>query len=114
MRRIVLVAIMGFISCTYGGFADYDVGKYPPKADNYVIPILETLPDSGYLIIGTVWAEGTPGLTDIAKVLPELRKQARKIGADALYQVEFSTEAILDSGMKPKATAKAVVFTDKK
>ena len=114
MRRIVLVGIMGFISCTYGGFADYGVSEYPPKADNNVIPILETLPDSGYVIIGTVWAEGIQYFKDIGNVLPELRKQARKIGADALYQVEFSS-TIPDGffGQKPLAIAKAIVYTEK-
>ena len=112
MRRIALVGIMGIISCTYGGFADYGVGKYSPKADNYVIPILETLPDSGYVIIGTVWASGT--FKDIGDVLPELREQAREIGADALYQVEFSSTIPDAFGQKPMALAKAIVYTDMK
>ena len=112
MKRIVFVCIMGFISCTYGGFADYGVSKYLPKADNYVIPILETLPDSGYVIIGTVWASGV--FKDIGNVLPELRKQARKIGADALYQVEFSSTIPDAFGQKPMAFAKAIVYTEKK
>ena len=83
-----------------------------PKPKTHEILVLETLPNSGYIIIGTVWAEG-PSLD---KMLPELRKQARKVGGDALYQLEFSTEMVHSheddtSKKKVKARAKVVVYT---
>jgi len=113
MRRLGLIAVLVlFAGCVGGGFIDYGTGQYPPNPANHKIPVLETLPESGYVIIGTVWADG-PALD---KMLPELRKQARKVGGDALYQLEFSTQMVHSheddtSKKKVKARAKVVVYT---
>jgi len=117
MRRQGLIALlMLFTGCISGGFIDYELGKYPPKPKNHEIPVLETLPISDYVIIGTVWAEGTAGITELDQMLPKLRKQARKAGGDAIYQLEFSTEMVHSheddtSKKKVKAMAKVVVYT---
>ena len=120
MRRQGLIAVLVlFAGCIGGGFIDYGIGKYPPKPKTHEIPVLETLPETGYLVIGTVWAEGTTDFTELDKMLPELRKQARKAGGDALYQVKYSTEGVHSiirgwSGKKQKAMAKVVVYTSRR
>jgi len=118
MKRLSIIMMLVVSGCTSGGFVNYGTSFYLPKPKTYEIPVLKTLPNSGYIIIGTVWAEGTPGLTDLDQMLPELRKQARKVGGDALYQLEFSSEWVHNtigggSGRKPKAMAKVVVFTSR-
>lgn len=97
MRRQGLIAVLVLLTgCIGGGFIDYGTGQYPPKPKTHEIPVLETSPNSGYVIIGTVWAEGSSGITELDQMLPELRKQARKAGGDALYQVKFGSK-IVDS-----------------
>ena len=120
MRRQGLIAVLVlFTGCIGGGFIDYGIGKYPPKPKTHEIPVLETLPESGYVIIGTVWAEGSSGFIELDQMLPELRKQARKVGGDALYQLEFSTQMVHSheddtSRKKVKAMAKVVVYTSRR
>ena len=117
MRRQGLIAVLVlFAGCISGGFIDYGISKYPPKPTTHEIPVLETLPNSGYVIIGTVWAEGKAGYAELDQMLPELRKLARKAGGDALYQLEFSTQMVHSheddaSKKKVKAMAKVVVYT---
>jgi len=122
MKRLSIIMMLVVSGCTSGGFVNYGTSFYLPKPKTHEIPVLETLPESGYVIIGTVWAEGSADFTELDQMLPELRKQARKAGGDALYQVKYSTEwvhsrirvgDIHGSSRKPKAMAKVVVYTSR-
>ena len=118
MKRLLIITMLVVSGCTRGGFVNYGTSFYVPKPKTHEILVLETLPNSGYIIIGTVWAEGTTDFSQLDQMLPELRKQARKAGGDALYQVKYSTEGVHSiirgvSGSKPKAMAKVVVYTSR-
>ena len=119
MKRLSIIMILVITGCTSGGFINYGTSFYVPKPKTHEIPVLETLPNSGYVIIGTVWAEGTSDYASRDQMIPELRKQARKAGGDALYQVKFSSERVQSvtkgwTGRKHKALAKVVVYTSRR
>lgn len=108
------------ISCiAQGHFVRTDPTMYPPKPNNYDMPIMASKPDRPYKEIGLVTVTKQAALTigEVSEdeLIPELKSKGREIGADALVELKFETftkSAIFSARNKHalKASAIAIVY----
>ena len=123
MNRITLLLILLsilLIGCAaQGEFTRTDSKRYPSKPTTYDIPIMTQRPDTAFKEIGIVsvtkQSATTYGQVKQNDLIPELKKQGRQIGADALIDLKFETfgkSAIFSSRQKHalKATATAIIY----
>lgn len=109
-------------SCSSASFVRHDPTLYPPKPDDYFVPIISIhgpqLDPQYYVVIGTVEAN-KDAVTVLDKVSLEsvfemLKTKAREGGADALIQVRYqrgvSTGRRVDSVY---VTGAAIVFKNR-
>lgn len=89
MKSIVLVLLTGAfaltcVSCVHSKSVSYATEKRQPKAESYGMEILEPQDiKRPYKVIGTVEANAGARF-NIKNPIEELRREARKMGADAL------------------------------
>jgi hypothetical protein len=80
----VSLCVLTCLSCVHSKSINYATGKLPPKAENYAMEILEPKDiKRSYKVIGTVQANAGSRF-NIKDPIEELRREARKMGADAL------------------------------
>jgi len=114
--------LFSLVSCSSASFVRHDPTTYPPKPDDYFVPIISSygpqLDPGYYMVIGTVEAN-KDAITVFDKVSLEgvfemLKTKARQGGADALIQVRYqrgtATGRRVDSVY---ATGAAIVFKNR-
>ena len=92
MRSKVLLAVASATAFILAGcltkseFTAPGSAVFEPRPADYVIEVLEEMPDSGYVLLGYAEARGQT----IGGALPNLIRHAREAGGDALVGITTS------------------------
>jgi hypothetical protein len=118
----ILCVVLVFSGCAVQSNAiRFGETAYAPKPRGTAIPVLVEPPTKPYEVIGMVTADKqaatTLGQVKEQDLYPALIEQARLLGADAIYDVQFETyvkSAVFSSKNKHalKASAKAIRYTE--
>ncbi len=116
-KTFLLIFTAFFISaCSSSSFIKVGNLKYKPKPDNYEMPVLtgKFIKENHYKIIGRVFATKEIFFTEeetVVKVLEMLKKRAKKEGADAIIDAQFSKQFNREiQSFVIKGVADAIVF----
>ena len=94
-------------------FVRTDPTKFPPKPDGATIEIFEGEVTTPHVVIGTLYAKKNMDVhfddsSTYDELLKTLKRHARKVGADALIQVQPHTSE--SGGMKSRVEMSAVAI----
>jgi hypothetical protein len=95
---------------------------YPPKPGDYevVVFISDEPPEKEYEVIGMVFVEAEPEISD-PKIVSHLKKEAKIHGADAIIDFHIALGSqpdpaalipVLDTNLMKRAEAKAIIFIE--
>ena len=117
MKKLVTIALMLFLfGCANAFVVNLIPEEYPPKPDDYQIAILLEKPTKKYKAIAIIEVSDCGSLKGCVNML---KKEARKLGADAIMEIRDSSE-IVGSGTFPivfvgetrRVTATVIVFEE--
>jgi len=122
LRSFYVMMVFLLFGCASASFVKHDPTNYPPKADDFFIPIISAhgpqLDPEYYVIIGTVEAT-KDAVTVFDKVSLEtifemLKSKARQGGADALIRVQYQRKTATGRNVDSIwATGTAIIFKNR-
>jgi hypothetical protein len=129
-KKLSILILLSFFSCAPKvHFIKVGWTIYPPKPNEYEILVFRegSKPEKEYRVVGMVFTEVASDILDPfqasdSKILNQLKKEAKKHGADAIIDLKIISnyenlpdpDTIIDRRKTKRAEAKAVVFVEEK
>jgi hypothetical protein len=118
-KKLSILILLSFFSCAPKvHFIKVGWTIYPPKPNEYEILVFRegSKPEKEYRVVGMVFTASD------SKILNQLKKEAKKHGADAIIDLKIISnyenlpdpDTIIDRRKTKRAEAKAVVFVEEK